>query len=265
MKRHFLVIGGTSRVARFFIKKALLEGHVINVLCRAQTDGEALKRIYNNLLQTTLKAQHNKIEQHNFDMGSLKAHADDMHNPESYRKILINNPNIDAVVSFIGPSEKTLFNFKMNLYTSMIRALIEGMHQSRQVEFHYHSSVGNEGVPGQSKTKLPAHYSFFLNMTFSILFPVFKNLTKSENLLAKNGKMNFIIYRPDALIDTEAKRNFLSTFDYVQFGKNDFDLRQASKCISREDVAEEILRIATLPLEKRNVYFGHGLYLVDRK
>lgn len=265
MKRHFLVIGGTSRVARFFIKKALYEGHDVSALCRAESDASALERIQNNFLTTSLTPQHHKMEQTKPVMGELKAYAYDMHDPENYKKILLNNPSIDAVVSFIGPSEKTLFNFKINLYTSMIQALIKGMGQSRQVEFHYHSSVGNEGVPGHSKTKLPAHYSFFINMVFSLIYPIFKNLTKSENYLAKYGKMNFVIYRPDALTDAKAKRNFLSTFDHAQYGKNDFDMDKASKFISREDVAEEILRIATLPQDKRNVYFGHGVYLVDRK
>ncbi len=35
--------------------------------------------------------------------------------------------------------------------------------------------------------------------------------------------------------------------------------------ISREDVAEEILRVSTLPDSEREMWFGHGVYLVDMK
>ena len=44
-----------------------------------------------------------------------------------------------------------------------------------------------------------------------------------------------------------------------------FPLRNAKTTISREDVAEEILRVATLPDHERAGWFGHGVYLVDRK
>ena len=42
-------------------------------------------------------------------------------------------------------------------------------------------------------------------------------------------------------------------------------LRDAKMTISREDVAEEILRVATLPEQERVRWFGHGVYLVDMK
>ena len=35
--------------------------------------------------------------------------------------------------------------------------------------------------------------------------------------------------------------------------------------ISREDVAEEFLRLATLPASERAGWHGHGVYLADMK
>jgi hypothetical protein len=42
-------------------------------------------------------------------------------------------------------------------------------------------------------------------------------------------------------------------------------LRHAKITISREDVAEEILRVANLHDDQRAVWHGHGVYLVDMK
>jgi hypothetical protein len=38
-----------------------------------------------------------------------------------------------------------------------------------------------------------------------------------------------------------------------------------SDTIGREDVAEEILRVATLPEIEPKKYHGHGIYIVDMK
>jgi len=38
---------------------------------------------------------------------------------------------------------------------------------------------------------------------------------------------------------------------------------KAKTSIAREDVAEEILRVATLPDAERAIYHGHALYLAD--
>lgn len=265
-RKHFLVIGAASRGARYFIKKALLAGHDITALCRASDNESALKRIEENMATTVLSPIKDAPKADETKSGNLKVFSYDIQKEETYIKLLNEYPEINVIVSFVGPTKNTLFNFKLNIYTSTITALVAGMRKSRFVEFYYHSSVGNEGIPGKSKTRLPAHYSWIQNALFSIVVPVFKNLTKSENFLATITPegLNFVVFRPDALTDVMAKRNFLYTFDRAEYGKKDFDLRDASKFISREDVAEEILRVTTLPLDLRKVYFGHAIYLVDR-
>jgi len=42
-------------------------------------------------------------------------------------------------------------------------------------------------------------------------------------------------------------------------------LQDTKTTIGREDVAEEILRVATLPNDERIHWHGHGVYLVDMK
>lgn len=39
----------------------------------------------------------------------------------------------------------------------------------------------------------------------------------------------------------------------------------AKTTISREDVAEEILRVSLLTDSDRSRWYGHGIYLVDKK
>ena len=43
----------------------------------------------------------------------------------------------------------------------------------------------------------------------------------------------------------------------------DYPPRNANMTISREDVAEEILRVSTLPDLEWTMWFRHGVYLVD--
>ena len=42
-------------------------------------------------------------------------------------------------------------------------------------------------------------------------------------------------------------------------------MKLAKRSIGREDTAEEILRVATLPEKERTKWHGHGEYLVDMK
>ena len=161
---------------------------------------------------------------------------------------------------------KEMLNRKQQLYTNTIKAIIEGMLQSRWVETFYHGSVGSEGVPGQSITAWPANYSFLASLTHH-MFPVFRDVTKSETILSeyKAAGLEFVIFRPSRLRDSPAKRHYGFTFDTTAMDKVDLPLRHAETSISREDVAEEILRVATLPREERRKWHGHGVYLVDMK
>ena len=54
LRQHFLVIAAASRGARFFIKKALQQGHSVTALCRAADDHAALKRMEALLADTQL-------------------------------------------------------------------------------------------------------------------------------------------------------------------------------------------------------------------
>jgi nucleoside-diphosphate-sugar epimerase len=266
MSKHFLVVGGTSRVARYFIKKALLSGYNVTTLCRASDDIAATIRMQEILTKTKLTPNNTTKLINSIRPGQLTALSHDVTKENTYIRLFSANPTINAIFSFIGPNKNTLFNFKIDLYTSTVSAIISGIKKSRSIEFYYHSSVGTEGIPGECKTKLPAHYSKFENFMFSKIYPVFKNVTESENILGKSKKdgIKFVVFRPDALTDSAAKRKFIFTFDNVKFNKPDFDLNKASKFISREDVAEEILRVVDLPLESRQKYFGHAVYLVDQ-
>jgi nucleoside-diphosphate-sugar epimerase len=265
MNKHILVIGGASRGAKYFIKNALNAGHNVTAICR-ESESQSAKDRLESILALTVLTPKKEPSSANIISGKLQVFSYNVQTAETYTKILTDYPDIDSIFSFIGPTKDTLFNSKIKLYTKTITAIVEGMRKSRYVEFYYHSSVGSEGLPGESKTKLPAHYPWFTNILFPILYPVFKDVTESENLLAKSKKdgLRFVIFRPDALTNKKAKRNFMYTFDHAIFNKADFNLKQADKFISREDVAEEILRISTLPQNEREIYFGHAVYMVDK-
>ncbi|MDD4974073.1 MAG: NAD(P)H-binding protein [Bacteriovorax sp.] len=265
MNKHILVIGGASRGARYFIKNALNAGNNVTAVCRGNEYQSAAVRLESILALTTLTPK-KELSGANVISGKLQVLSYNIQTAETYIKILTDYPDIDSIFSFIGPTRDTLFNRKIKLYTTTISAIVEGMRKSRYVEFYYHGSVGSEGVPGESSTKLPAHYPWYKNILLPILYPVFKDVTESENLLAKSKKdgLKFVIFRPDALTNEKAKRNFMYTFDHAIFNKPDFNLKTADKFISREDVAEEILRISTLPLNEREIYFGHAVYMVDK-
>ena len=51
-KHHFLVVAAAARGARFFIKKALRQGHDVTALCRAADDQAAHERM-TRLLQSS--------------------------------------------------------------------------------------------------------------------------------------------------------------------------------------------------------------------
>ena len=55
-KRHFLVVAAASRGARFFVKKALSQGHDVTAICRADDDQGALDRVTGLIQERNLTA-----------------------------------------------------------------------------------------------------------------------------------------------------------------------------------------------------------------
>jgi len=263
-KRHFLVVAAASRGGRFFVKKALEQGHDVTAICRAEDDPAALRRMQKVLAETKLTAGGVPASQ---TAGKLQARSCNILDLSTYKNILESDPNIDAICCFVGVTKmKEMLDRKQQLYTKTIRAIVGGMRQSRWVEFFYHGSVGSEGVPGKSVTAWPKNYPALSFLT-QIIFPVFKDVTKSENILAdcQSDGLEFVIFRPAQLKDGRAKRRYGFTFDTTGMDKADLSLKQAETSISREDVAEEILRVSTLPKTERKHWHGHGVYLVDMK
>ncbi len=100
-----------------------------------------------------------------------------------------------------------------------------------------------------------------------MIIPAFKEYLKSEVILAQARAegLKFVIFRPAGLKNGSAKRQYGHSFDTTGLDKEDLPLRHAKKSISREDVAEEILRVATLPESERLKWHGHEVYLVAIK
>ena len=153
------------------------------------------------------------------------------------------------------------------LYTQTIKAVVEGMGESRWVEFFYHGSSGSEGIPGQNKSQLPANFRPRWLLNLGLKIPAAQDCFESETLLARAGAtgMKFVVFRPAWLTTAPAKRSYGYCFDTTGMDNEALPLRDAKTTISREDVAEEILRVATLPQQERALWFGHGVYLVDMK
>ena len=94
-----------------------------------------------------------------------------------------------------------------------------------------------------------------------------KNYFESEHILAnaKEDGLKFILFRPAFLTSGIAKRNIGFCFDSTELNNKELPLEKTKMSISREDVAEEILRVATLPEIECKKYHGHGIYMVDMK
>ena len=75
--------------------------------------------------------------------------------------------------------------------------------------------------------------------------------------------MKFVVYRPEWLTNGAARRSYVYCFDTTGWDNGRLPLRNAKMTISREDVAEEILRVSTLPDVERTMWFGQGVYLID--
>ena len=75
--------------------------------------------------------------------------------------------------------------------------------------------------------------------------------------------MKFVVFRPAWLTNGAAMRSYGYCFDNTGWDNESLPPRNAKMTISREDVAEEILRVFTLPDLERTMWSGHGVYLVD--
>jgi hypothetical protein len=260
-----LVIAAASRGARFFIKKALQQGHSVTALCRADDDHAALERIEALLGETTLtEGGVPPVDVH----GTLRASNQNILEFETYRSLLDEDPSIDRICCFVGATGlRQMMSREEKLYSQTMSALVEGMRRSRWVEFYYHGSSGIEGAPGQSKPQLPANFwpRWLLNLGLKI--PAAQDCFDSEALLAQAvpSGLKFVVFRPAWLTTALAKRSYGYCFDTTAMDNEMLPLRDAKTTISREDVAEEILRVATLPEQERDLWFGHGVYLVDLK
>ncbi len=263
--KHFLVIAAASRGARFFIKKALRQGHDVTALCRATHDEAALERINRLLEETSLAKGGVKASQ---KPGVLRTSSKSILEAKTYSSLLKNDPSINHICCFVGATTfRQMIDRNERLYTKTILALVEGMRCSRWVEFFYHGSSGSEGIPGENTARLPENFRPRWILNLGLKLPAAQNCFESEKILAKAGAegLQFVIFRPAWLTTAPAQRSYGYCFDTTGMNKEELPLRAASKTISREDVAEEILRVANLPHEERAHWHGHGIYLVDMK
>ena len=266
-KRHFLVVAAASRGARIFVKRALQQGHDVTALCRAKDDEDALKRMQSLVKETKLTAGGPPVSAQE---GTLRASSRDITNPITFRDMLDGDPSIDALCCFVGvTSVKQMMSRSFKLYLRTVTAMTNGMRESRWVETFYHRSVGAAGVPGTSRMGWPQNYNllfkFYSFVLVPIFFPVYQDVVNSENVLgaaAKEG-LKFVIFRPGALNDKAAERHVGCSFDETSLDEGPVELRHADVSISREDVAEQILRVASAAEHEREKWHGHGVYMVN--
>ncbi|MEM6827144.1 MAG: hypothetical protein AAF553_04310 [Pseudomonadota bacterium] len=257
-QRHFLVVAASSRCARFFILKALRRGHRVTALCRAADDAAALKRM-KDLLSEVAGGEA-------LEFGGLKAAARSILDPQTYCSMLDQDPTIDAIACFVGPSKITeMLNPFNSIYTDTITAILKGMEMSRPVEVLYHSSVGVGGAPKAAYNYWPANFPG-VSSVVHIALPVFQNVKDSERLFesAKFGHRDYIVFRPSTLKDEPAVGGTISLTNLSRETPHKGDLTEAETIINREDVAEEMLRVALLDRADRTALYGASLYLTRR-
>ncbi|MEL6728677.1 MAG: hypothetical protein AAFP81_13475 [Pseudomonadota bacterium] len=263
-KRHFLVVAATSRCARLFIKKALLSGHDVTALCRAADDESALTRMHKVLGETEISDPPRPPSE---DPGTLKASNRNILEASTYAHLLAADDTIDSLCCFVGTtSSRQAMSPFTRLYTDTIRAILDGMAESRAVEVLYHSSVGAGGTPANAYIYWPDNYP---RMSWAIAWvaPVFRNVARSERLFEKHDKPHteYITFRPGSLKDHGAESNYEVLVDLSKKRPFKAELSEMKISIGREDVANEMLRVATLALDDRKALYGRSLYLADRK
>jgi hypothetical protein len=264
-KHHFLVVAASSRGARYFVKQALRQGHAVTAMCRAVDDAAALGRMEGLLAETTLTEGGVKPAE---TPGKLAACNSSILQAKTFKTLLTEDHSINALCCFVGVSGwREMFNRECKLYTQTIGAMVEGMRQSRWVETFYHGSSGSEGVPGEHHGEWPANFQPRCLYRLALRLPAFQDYIASEGRLAEARPQGcqFIIFRPAYLTTKPAKRSFGRSRDTTGMDKSELPLRRTKMEISREDVAEEMLRVATLPAGERAGWHGHGVYLADMK
>ena len=98
-RHHFLVISAASRGARFFVKKALQQGHSMTALCRALDDNDAIARMQALLDKTPLT--HGGLPSADTP-GTIQAFDRNIFDPETYQMLLNQDRSIDRVCCFVG-------------------------------------------------------------------------------------------------------------------------------------------------------------------
>ena len=98
-RHHFLVIAAASRGARFFVKKALQQGHSVTALCRAVDDAGALARMQALLDKTPLN--HGGLPSADTP-GIIPAFDRNILDPETYQMLLNQDTSIDRDCCFVG-------------------------------------------------------------------------------------------------------------------------------------------------------------------
>lgn len=263
-KRHFLVVAATSRCARLFIKKALLSGHDVTALCRAGDDESALTRMRTVLDETEITDPPRPPSE---GPGTLKASNRNILDSGTYADLLADDETIDGLCCFVGTtSSRQAMSPFTRLYTDTIRAMVDGMSESRAVEVLYHSSVGAGGEPANAYVYWPDNYPM-MSWAIAWVAPVFRNVARSERLFEKHEKphMDYIVFRPGSLKDHSAKSNYEALVDLSKKRPFKAELSDMKISIGREDVANEMLRVAMLPAEDRKALYRRSLYLADRQ
>ncbi|MEM1132384.1 MAG: hypothetical protein AAGH53_05565 [Pseudomonadota bacterium] len=258
-KRHFLIVAASSRCARFFALKALSQGHSVTALCRAADDAAALER-----MKAILREAIGEGEEPDFS--GLKAAARSILTPETYQSLLDEDLSIDAIACFVGPSKiSEMLNPFNSIYTDTITAILSGMQRSRPVEVLYHSSVGVGGAPRDAYNYWPANFPA-LSSLVHILLPVFQNVRDSERLFEGPGfgHNDYIVFRPSTLKDEPAVGGTMSLTNLSRETPHKSALASAETIINREDVAEEMLRVALLDPAERSILYGSSLYLTRK-
>ena len=128
--------------------------------------------------------------------------------------------------------------------------MTDSMKISRWVETFVYGSSVSEGILGQHRQlKLPANYKLKWLLKKPGKTPATKNYFESEHIFAnaKEDSLKFILFRPAFLTSGIAKRNIGLCFDSTELNNKELPLEKTKISLSREDVAEEILLVATLP------------------
>ncbi|MEM9841128.1 MAG: hypothetical protein AAF767_00710, partial [Pseudomonadota bacterium] len=200
-------------------------------------------------------------------VGTLKASNRNILEASTYADLLVADATIDGLCCFVGTtSSRQAMSPFTRLYTDTIRAILDGMTESRAVEVLYHSSVGAGGAPANAYVYWPDNYPS-ISWAIAWVAPVFRNVARSERLFEQHETphTDYITFRPGSLKDHSAESNYEVLVDLSKKRPFKAELSDMKTSIGREDVANEMLRVATLPAEDRKTLYGKSLYLADRK